>query len=74
MCTRRLRIVDAQQGAQPQASFDGRLLVSFNGEIYNHAELRQELEQLGIRLPHAKTTPKSSPMPCRSGARRPSSA
>jgi asparagine synthase (glutamine-hydrolysing) len=48
MCTRRLRIVDARQGAQPQASFDGRLLVSFNGEIYNHAELRQELEKLGV--------------------------
>jgi asparagine synthase (glutamine-hydrolysing) len=33
MCTRRLRIVDARQGQQPQASFDGRSLVSFNGEI-----------------------------------------
>ena len=48
MCTRRLRIVDARQGAQPQASFDGRLLVCFNGEIYNHAELRREMEQLGV--------------------------
>ena len=48
MATRRLRIVDAAHGAQPQASFDGRLLVSFNGEIYNHAELRRELEKLGI--------------------------
>jgi asparagine synthase (glutamine-hydrolysing) len=48
MCTRRLRIVDAARGAQPQASFDGRLLVSFNGEIYNHAALRQELEALGV--------------------------
>ncbi len=48
MCTRRLRIVDAAHGAQPQASFDGRLLVSFNGEIYNHAELRRELEALGV--------------------------
>ena len=48
MCTRRLRIVDAQQGVQPQSSFDGRLLVSFNGEIYNHAELRREMEQLGV--------------------------
>jgi asparagine synthase (glutamine-hydrolysing) len=48
MCTRRLRIVDARQGAQPQASFDGRLLVSFNGEIYNHAQLRKELEMLGV--------------------------
>ena len=48
MATRRLRIVDAAHGAQPQASFDGRLLISFNGEIYNHAELRQELEKLGV--------------------------
>jgi asparagine synthase (glutamine-hydrolysing) len=50
MATRRLRIVDAAHGAQPQASFDGRLLLSFNGEIYNHAELRGELEKLGIRF------------------------
>ena len=50
MCTRRLRIVDAAHGAQPQASSDGRFLVSFNGEIYNHAELRQELEALGVRF------------------------
>jgi asparagine synthase (glutamine-hydrolysing) len=50
MCTRRLRIVDAAHGAQPQASFDERLLVSFNGEIYNHADLRQELEALGVRF------------------------
>jgi asparagine synthase (glutamine-hydrolysing) len=48
MCTRRLRIVDARLGEQPQASFDGRLLISFNGEIYNHVELRQELEKLGV--------------------------
>jgi len=33
MCTRRLRIVDVAHGAQPQASFDERLLVSLNGEI-----------------------------------------
>ena len=48
MGTRRLRIVDAEHGEQPVASHDGRLLISFNGEIYNHAELRQELEQSGI--------------------------
>ncbi len=48
MCTRRLRIVDAAHGEQPVASFDGRLLISFNGEIYNHAELRAELEQAGV--------------------------
>jgi asparagine synthase (glutamine-hydrolysing) len=48
MCTRRLRIVDAEHGAQPQISFYGRLAVSFNGEIYNHAALRRELEDLGV--------------------------
>ncbi len=48
MCTRRLRIVDGEHAIQPQASPDGRLLVSFNGEIYNHAELRTELVQLGV--------------------------
>jgi hypothetical protein len=41
MCTRRLRIVDAAHGVQPQASSDGRFLVSLNGEIYNHVALRQ---------------------------------
>jgi asparagine synthase (glutamine-hydrolysing) len=50
MCTRRLRIVDAARGTQPQASFDQRFLVSLNGEIYNHSDLRRELETLGVRF------------------------
>jgi asparagine synthase (glutamine-hydrolysing) len=50
MGTRRLRIVDAEHGVQPQVSANGRLAVSFNGEIYNHATLRQELAGLGIRF------------------------
>lgn len=50
MCTRRLRIVDAAHGVQPQASFDARFLVAFNGEIYNHGDLRRELEALGVRF------------------------
>ena len=50
MATRRLRIVDAELGVQPQLSFDGRLAVSFNGEIYNHATLRVQLERLGARF------------------------
>lgn len=50
MCTRRLRIVDAAHGIQPQTSFDERYLVSFNGEIYNHSALRRELEALGVRF------------------------
>jgi asparagine synthase (glutamine-hydrolysing) len=48
MGTRRLRIVDAERATQPQLSFDGRLAVSFNGEIYNHAALRRELSRLGV--------------------------
>ena len=49
-CTRRLRIVDAEHGVQPQLSADGRILVAFNGEIYNHATLRTELAALGVRF------------------------
>lgn len=56
MCTRRLRIVDADHGVQPMASFDGRLLIAFNGEIYNHAELRGELEKSGIPFRTASDT------------------
>ena len=48
MGTRRLRIVDPEHGQQPAASFDGQILVSFNGEIYNHKILRAELEAMGI--------------------------
>jgi asparagine synthase (glutamine-hydrolysing) len=48
MATRRLRIVDASHAVQPQVSFDNRIVLSFNGEIYNHVELRRELEALGV--------------------------
>jgi asparagine synthase (glutamine-hydrolysing) len=56
MCTRRLRIVDAENAVQPQLSSDGKILVSFNGEIYNHVELRRELEALGARFRTASDT------------------
>ncbi len=34
-------------GHQPMSTPDGRFHLSFNGEIYNYVELRQELESLG---------------------------
>ena len=50
MGTRRLRIVDGAHAVQPQISFNGRLAVSFNGEIYNHDELRRDLSDLGVEF------------------------
>ena len=44
---RRLSIIDLAGSPQPMASASGRSIVSFNGEIYNFRELRQELEALG---------------------------
>lgn len=46
---RRLAVVDVSGGHQPMASEDGRVWIVFNGEIYNHAELRPELEARGHR-------------------------
>jgi len=48
MGTRRLRIVDSERAVQPQLSANRRIAVAFNGEIYNHADLRRELSTLGI--------------------------
>lgn len=47
---RRLSIVDLSQAAhQPMSNEDGNIWITFNGEIYNHASLRLELERLGHR-------------------------
>src|SRR5262249_45663699 len=48
---RRLSIIDlSERGAQPMASADGKLIVTFNGEIYNYRELRAWLEAKGRRF------------------------
>ena len=43
----RLSIVDLEGGHQPMASDDGGVVISFNGEVFNHAALRSELARDG---------------------------
>jgi asparagine synthase (glutamine-hydrolysing) len=47
---RRLSIIDLATGDQPLANEDGTIWVVFNGEIYNFAEIRSELEASGHRF------------------------
>lgn len=48
---RRLSIIDlSPRGHQPMATPDGRLTITFNGEIYNHLELRADLEARGVEF------------------------
>jgi len=46
----RLRILDLTAGDQPLKSPDGDIVVVFNGEIFNHPELRAQLQQSGLRF------------------------
>ncbi len=46
---RRLSIIDISENAsQPMQNEDGSIIVVFNGEIYNHAEIRKELSEIGM--------------------------
>lgn len=45
---RRLSIIDLSElASQPMSNEDGNIVIAFNGEIYNHAEIRSELEKIG---------------------------
>ncbi|MBN1944682.1 MAG: asparagine synthase (glutamine-hydrolyzing) [Bradymonadales bacterium] len=47
---RRLNVIDIEGGAQPMSNEDDTIWVTYNGEIYNFQELRQQLESLGHRF------------------------
>src|SRR6478735_570188 len=53
---RRLAIIDRAGGRQPMANEDSSCWISFNGEIYNHRELRPLLEAKGHRYRTASDT------------------
>ena len=46
----RLSIIDIAAGAQPMANDDGTVWITFNGEIFNYVELRDELIAKGVRF------------------------
>jgi asparagine synthase (glutamine-hydrolysing) len=47
---RRLAIIDLSDGGhQPMHSYDGQLTITFNGEIYNYLEIREQLQRRGHR-------------------------
>jgi asparagine synthase (glutamine-hydrolysing) len=46
----RLKIIDLSGGNQPLTTSDAQTVIAFNGEIYNHRELRSELEARGHRF------------------------
>ncbi len=65
----RLSIIDLGGGAQPMLTEDESLVVTFNGEIYNFAEVRAELEAKGTAIANGARSASAastacSPSPC----------
>ena len=50
MAMRRLSIIDLAHGHQPISNEDGTVHIVYNGEVYNHKDLRSKLESLGHRF------------------------
>ncbi len=46
----RLSIIDVAGGAQPLTNEDGRIVIAYNGEVYNYVALRRLLEKAGHRF------------------------
>ena len=53
---RRLSIVDVAHGAQPMFNHDKSIVIIYNGEVYNHADYRTELEAKGYRFQNNSDT------------------
>jgi len=54
---RRLAVVDLSEGAaQPMTTADGRFVLAYNGELYNDAEVRRDLEAIGVSFRTASDT------------------
>lgn len=53
----RLSVIDRAGGAQPLASEDGTVAVTYNGEIFNYLELRRDLAARGWRPRPGGTAP-----------------
>ena len=58
---RRLSIVDVSHGAQPMFNEDRSICIVYNGEVYNHADYRAELEADGSHLSNALRYRNDSP-------------
>jgi asparagine synthase (glutamine-hydrolysing) len=56
LAARRLSVIDPAGGDQPLENEDGTIRVVLNGEIYNHRELRADLERRGHRFATASDT------------------
>lgn len=50
LVSRRLAVIDVERGSQPMTIGDGAFTIVYNGEIFNAAELRRELESAGHRF------------------------